>query len=138
MAPTHRAAAWLLAACACTAGAADMAATWRCGNTYTDQPCPNGRMVDVDDARSPAQARAAQAAAQHEAVSAARMASERKRREAAAASQRPVLIGTERSAPEAPPKKAAKAKGRKAPKNTDYFTVRDPQAAGPKAKRRKG
>jgi len=26
--------------------------TWRCGNTYSDQPCKNGKVVDVSDPRS--------------------------------------------------------------------------------------
>ena len=36
--------------------------TWRCGNTYTDQPCKGGSEVKVDDSRSEADRRAADAA----------------------------------------------------------------------------
>ncbi len=36
--------------------------TWRCGNTYTDQPCKGGNEVKVDDSRSEADRRAADAA----------------------------------------------------------------------------
>ena len=28
---------------------------WRCGNTYSHQPCANGRTVDAQDARTPEQ-----------------------------------------------------------------------------------
>lgn len=36
--------------------------TWRCGNTYTDQPCKGGSEVKVDDSRSESDRRAADAA----------------------------------------------------------------------------
>jgi hypothetical protein len=37
-------------------------ATWRCGNTYTDQPCKDGKTLDVIDSRSDADRRAADSA----------------------------------------------------------------------------
>ena len=46
----------------CSAGAAAQGAnTWRCGNTYSDQPCEGGRTVKVDDHRSDEDRRAADA-----------------------------------------------------------------------------
>ena len=46
----------------CSAGAAAQGAnTWRCGNTYSDQPCEGGRTVKVDDRRSDEDRRAADA-----------------------------------------------------------------------------
>jgi len=46
----------------CSAGAAAQGAnTWRCGNTYSDQPCEGGRTVKVDDRRSHEDRRAADA-----------------------------------------------------------------------------
>ncbi|MGJ7508320.1 hypothetical protein [Variovorax sp. GT1P44] len=33
--------------------------TWRCGNTYTDQPCQGGKALDIEDTRDAAQKRAA-------------------------------------------------------------------------------
>jgi len=46
----------------CSAGAAAQGAnTWRCGNTYSDQPCEGGRTVKVDDRRSDENRRAADA-----------------------------------------------------------------------------
>ncbi|RZL67267.1 MAG: hypothetical protein EOP77_05360 [Variovorax sp.] len=55
---------FLIASCAHLAPAAAQNASgaWRCGNTYTDQPCKNGKPVDVDDRRSDADRRAADAA----------------------------------------------------------------------------
>ncbi len=56
-----------MAAMAATATAASTAqanaqGTWRCGNTYTDQPCKGGSEVKVDDSRSETDRRAADAA----------------------------------------------------------------------------
>lgn len=46
----------------CSADAAAQGAnTWRCGNTYSDQPCEGGRTVKVDDRRSDEDRRAADA-----------------------------------------------------------------------------
>jgi len=46
----------------CSAGAAAQGAnTWRCGNTYSDQPCEGGKTVKVDDRRSDEDRRAADA-----------------------------------------------------------------------------
>ena len=49
-------AALLAAACAQLAPLAAHAGTetWRCGNTYTDQPCKDGKAIDLDDARDEA------------------------------------------------------------------------------------
>lgn len=48
-----------------TATAQNSQGTWRCGNTYTDQPCKGGKEVSVDDSRSEADRRAADAATRH-------------------------------------------------------------------------
>ncbi|WP_295985619.1 hypothetical protein [uncultured Variovorax sp.] len=46
----------------CSAGAAAQGAnTWRCGNTYSDQPCEGGKTVKVNDRRSDEDLRAADA-----------------------------------------------------------------------------
>ena len=62
--PAKRIAVLLTVTCFCAlAGAASNAqGTWRCGNTYTDQPCKGGREVKVDDSRSESDRRAADAA----------------------------------------------------------------------------
>lgn len=55
---------FLIAGCAHLAPAAaqNASGTWRCGSTYTDQPCKGGKAVEVNDARSEADRRAADAA----------------------------------------------------------------------------
>jgi len=55
---------------------------WRCGNTYTDQPCTGGKAVDLDDARDAEQKRAADASIREAQTAAARMKSDRLRLEA--------------------------------------------------------
>ena len=56
---------FLIAACAYSNGVAAQgsAKTWRCGSTYSDRPCEGGRTVKVDDPRSDADRRAAEASA---------------------------------------------------------------------------
>jgi hypothetical protein len=65
---------------------------WRCGNTYTDQPCTGGKALDVDDARNSEQKRAADESTRHAQTAAERMKSDRLRLETKHAQQRPILI----------------------------------------------
>jgi len=47
---------WLAAAMLClTAVGAPAQIAYRCGNTYSQEPCPQARVVDVGDARTDAQ-----------------------------------------------------------------------------------
>jgi len=57
-------AALLLAACGTfwMPAAQGRSETYRCGNTYTDRPCEGGKQLAVDDARTEADRRAADAA----------------------------------------------------------------------------
>lgn len=58
-------AALLLAACGTfwmPAAAQGKSATYRCGNTYTDRPCEGGKQFALDDMRTEADRRAAEAA----------------------------------------------------------------------------
>ena len=59
--PKHCLAMFLVAACASLTpvAAQNSSGTWRCGNTYTDQPCRDGKPVEVSDARSERDRRAA-------------------------------------------------------------------------------
>jgi len=58
-------AVFLIAACAYSSSVAAQgsAKTWRCGSTYSDRPCEGGKTVKVDDHRSDADRRAAEAGA---------------------------------------------------------------------------
>jgi hypothetical protein len=76
----------LTVTCFCAvAGAASNGGTWRCGNTYTDQPCKGGREVKVDDSRSESDRRAADAATRRNELRADELAQSRLGREKAAA-----------------------------------------------------
>lgn len=58
---------------------------YRCGNSYSQQPCPGGTTVEASDARTPEQRRAQQADAQQQRRVADRLEKERLKEEAAAA-----------------------------------------------------
>ena len=111
--------------------------TWRCANnTYTDQPCADGKSIDATDTRSDADRRAADAATRRARAAADAQEKERvKREERAWREGRPAVIA--RPAPEgiaAKPtvKPARKKKGGKEP---EFFTAHDPQAAAANRKR---
>jgi hypothetical protein len=57
---------------------------WRCGNAYSDKPCHDGKVVDVNDSRSTTDRHAADAATQRTANSAANMERDRLQLERAA------------------------------------------------------
>lgn len=56
---------------------AAQAEVYRCGSSYQDSPCPGGRPVNVDDARSPAQRAEARERLQQEQARAKALAAER-------------------------------------------------------------
>ena len=62
---------------------------WRCGDSYQDQPCAQGQALTVDDGRSAAQQRAAQAHAEQQQALARDLAKERLAR---ARQQRPATV----------------------------------------------
>ena len=72
-------------------GAAQAQEVYRCGSTYSQTPCPQGRLVEADDARSEAQrAEAARVAATER-----RLANEMRRdRLAEEAALKPALAGS--------------------------------------------
>src|SRR5690349_8309298 len=90
---TARCAALLMAASIPrVAVAADGGGTWRCGNTYTDQPCMGGRLVEVDDVRDAGQKRQSDDTIRDAQAAANRMEGDRRKLEATGARSRPILI----------------------------------------------
>lgn len=76
----------IVLALAFVADGAQAQPVYRCGpsgNQYSQQPCPEGRIVDVSDPRSPAQAAEARAAVREQHRLAAEMARERRAEERA-------------------------------------------------------
>ncbi|MDR6538394.1 hypothetical protein [Variovorax soli] len=121
-----------MAACLCSspAAAAGNAAAWRCGNTYTDQPCADGKALALDDARDAAQKRDADRATVDAQSAGDRLERERLRQEKAQAVRQATLIDSRPAMPRPEadsPKK--KKKGKKAP---DYFSAHDPVATAKK------
>ena len=86
-------AALLAAACAQLVPPAAHAGTetWRCGNTYTDQPCQGGKAIVLDDARDATQKREADGATREALAAAERLERERVRLESAQARRAPAL-----------------------------------------------
>jgi len=104
---------------------------WRCGSTYSDQPCAGGKSVDVDDARSAADRHAANAATRHAASSASAMERDRvhlerdavQREQANARANALAKARLDKAAhPAAPPRSSRKHKAGHLP--PDYFTAR--------------
>ena len=92
-------------------------AAYRCSNSYSSTPCPGGRAVDTDDARSTEQQRGAQDVKRRDAALADQMAAERGARERATAAQPAVGIGPPTAA-SAPRRDTAKPATTKQKKNT--------------------
>jgi hypothetical protein len=80
----HALICWAL--CMAAAAAQAQGTVYRCGpdgREYSATPCPGGKAVSVDDARSAEQQRQAREAAQRDAALADKLAAERKQRNAA-------------------------------------------------------
>ncbi|WP_369630044.1 MULTISPECIES: hypothetical protein [unclassified Variovorax] len=94
------------------------AQTWRCGNTYSDQPCEGGRTVKVDDQRSDADRKASEDATRRNEHSAGRLARHRESQAREALGRRsPTTFDAGRFAtnaqPLTPAEQAAQARQRK-------------------------
>lgn len=106
---------------------------YRCGDSYSQQPCPGGALVQAEDARSAGQRAQTSQAAQRDAKSADAMEKARLKEEA-----KPVqsYIPAAKSAPTAAPgdRKPVLAK----PKKPQYFTATSPKKpVQPAAKKKK-
>lgn len=149
MKPHASLAIFLIALCGITTGAS-AEEVYRCGNAYSQKPCPDAVVVDVQDARSKTQKTESDAAVQREAAAGNAMEKARLKAEAqqradnakAASAQnkktasRPKDAASapapgDASAPSSQPHKGhAKKKSKK--KEPDFFTARAP-AEKPKA-----
>ena len=103
--------------------------TYRCGNSYSQTPCPNGKTLDVNDSRTTDQKKQTDAASANsakagDAMEKARLAQEK--RDLAANKARPVVI-----APVAAPKVATepqpRAHAKRKKKTSPYFTAQAPR-----------
>jgi hypothetical protein len=95
----NRLVGWALAAglCAIAQMAAAQDRVYRCGadgRSYSQEPCAEGRAIEVDDSRSARQMAQAQQVVQRDARLADALARQRMQAESAASRQGPVLIGS--------------------------------------------
>lgn len=124
----------ILAMAACTLWASPAAvagaAAWRCGNTYSDQPCPDGKPLALQDQRDAAQKREADRTTREAQAAGDRLERERRRQEKAQAASQATLIDS-RPAVHKPEAESAKKK-KKGRKESDYFSAHDPVATAKK------
>ena len=102
---------------------------YRCGNTYSQTPCPSGKSLDVTDSRTADQKKQTDAAAATSAMAGDNMEKTRlaqEQRDLAANKARPVVI-----APAVVPKVAAEPQPRthakRKKKTSPYFTAQAPR-----------
>lgn len=103
---------------------------YRCGQTYSQKPCPDGKLIDSADPRSGAQRAEAKRAMAKEKQLATRLERERKALEAAGSasqamsldSSAPIPLAAAASVP-TPPKPRVKARKAKAASGTDFVAV---------------
>lgn len=117
---------------AAVAGTAAAAPIYRCGNTYSQQPCPEGRIVEATDPRSAAQRAEARRVAAAERKATAEAEHERKTQDKVAQKQPGSLSA---AAPASAPASAAhkgKKKSAKAESGSKDFVAAVPRdkAAG--------
>ena len=131
----HLVIACLAAGIGLGAAAQNPSATWRCGNTYTDQPCQGGKAVKMVKEPSATQVRDADASMRQLQADAQRMERDRVRSEKAHGSQSGLVHiprpTTATVAVEPTPAKSQKKKSRKEP---DFFTAAGPGSAAAKKK----
>jgi hypothetical protein len=121
----------LAAACAGAALPATAQDVYRCGDSYSQRPCPGGTVVPTDDARSASQRSEAREAAQRTGKMADAMEQARLKEEAKAA----VYLAPPRSEPE--PQREEKKIGLTKPKKPAYFTAHSPRKPGDPAPKKK-
>jgi hypothetical protein len=134
----HSIAAFLIAAYAIPAGATGQN-VYRCGDTYSQKPCPDGVVVDVQDARTPAQKAESDALIKRDSAAANAMEKTRLKAEAqqradnaklaaAAVKKSPAKTKTKATEPNDSASSTRKTKAKKkAPskkKEPDYFPTR--------------
>ena len=131
MKPTHAIAIALalLAGAALPAGAQGV---YRCGDSYSQQPCPGGKRVEVDDARSAVQKSQTDRAVQRDAKAADAMERARLKEEGRPAQAiLPPAPPPDGSAADKERKPAAKAR------KTEHFTAVAPRKPGDPAPKKK-
>ena len=120
----------LAAACVAPAAAENI---YRCGDSYSQRPCPGGTVVEVEDERSAVQRSQTSLAAQRDARIADAMEKARLKEEA-----RPVSVTHIPAKAQAPEKagKPAAARQAKKPEKPEHFTAVAPGKPGEATKKK--
>lgn len=135
MIPRRHALIFVATAVACTLATGQN--IYKCGNSYSQTPCADGRTVDASDPRSPAQKAQADAATRRDARMADALEKSRLRDEARQrTANKPAAKA--RVPASAPVQKASAAKHKAKKKEPEYFTAAVPGEKKPAAKPRKG
>ena len=100
----------LLAALLALPLAAPAQTVYRCGNSYSQQPCPGGSALDASDSRTPEQRQAQDASVRHERRVADRLEKERLKEEAAAVRAAQQADQAQRAAEQGPRKSGKPAR----------------------------
>ena len=116
----------LLAACAA------QAQVYRCGQTYSQKPCPDGKLIDSSDPRSAAQRAEAKRAVAKEKQLAAELERERRQRDSGVTPAAASLAVAPSASKPVPMKSTGKAKSR--PKKPRAATNQDFKAVVPASK----
>jgi hypothetical protein len=105
---------------------------YRCGDSYSQQPCPGGKPVAVEDSRTPAQRAQTTDAVKRQAAAADQLEKERVREEA-----KPASVGMPpEKVEEFPPQRDRTESAAKA-KKPQYFTATSPRKPGEPAPKKK-
>ena len=117
--------------------------TWRCGNTYSDQPCQGGKALDLDDTRQASQKRDADRTTREAQLAADRMERDRLRLESTQGRRHATLIDNQK--PRTTSSASSSGSGsiltkKKSEKKPQHFGAYDPASltkkpAKPKSKR---
>jgi hypothetical protein len=110
--------------------------TWRCGNTYTDQPCQGGKALNVEDTRDIQQKRAADQTTRDAQAAADRLERDRLRLESTSARKQASLIDNKPQSTATKPSRQGKT-GVQNPKKgkKDPVYVSGPASASPPTKK---
>lgn len=112
--------------------------TWRCGNTYSDQPCQGGKALDLDDPRQTTQKREADRTTREAQLAADRMERDRLRLESTQGRRHATLIDNQKptmtSSSSGPGSVLKKKKGEPKPVHFGAQGPASPAKKAPKAK----
>jgi hypothetical protein len=110
---------------------------WRCGNSYSDAPCAEGKPIEADAPPSVERRREADEATRRDMAAAQRMQRERLRLEAEQRHRHAIVIAAPAAPPPAQPKPASAKKKKLAPSDAFVASYAGADAKDKPAKKKK-